>query len=355
MAADCMGLPANWEERESVLSDWLENRPGDYERYCEVHRWAKDGVDSAMLMGGPRAGQSVAEVNALYDAISHEHNKERIMDYSRRHRKLLGGLAAAVLATAGTFYVGSYLLSRDQNEGGNAEPTVSPSPTSGTIPDDNEGLLVPLYIYPGNEWNTLSEIKKSHPSLSVAAIVNPSSGSGEVPNPEYASHIADLKLDGIDILGYVPTSYGCRNSSDVMKDIDNYLNWYGVDGIFLDEMSPKLEHREYYGDLNSYIHASGMKLSVGNPGNDLDYADTDLDIINVYADSGMPSAIELQRMSSKFDGKISYVAHGVEGYISTKPNSLFVKYQYLTDDVQPNPWDTLPPYLSRLASDLEIP
>ena len=38
------------------------------------------------------------------------------------------------------------------------------------------------------------------------------------------------------MLGYVHTQYGVRDINLVKEEIRKYAEWYGVDGIFLDEV-----------------------------------------------------------------------------------------------------------------------
>ena len=39
------------------------------------------------------------------------------------------------------------------------------------------------------------------------------------------------------MLGYVATTFGARPAADVEADAARYRDWYGVDGIFLDEVA----------------------------------------------------------------------------------------------------------------------
>ncbi|HEX7031758.1 MAG TPA: spherulation-specific family 4 protein [Nitrososphaera sp.] len=40
------------------------------------------------------------------------------------------------------------------------------------------GIMVPLYTYPGETWDTVVETKNDHPDVPIVAIVNPASGPG---------------------------------------------------------------------------------------------------------------------------------------------------------------------------------
>ena len=54
--------------------------------------------------------------------------------------------------------------------------------------------------------------------------------------------------------------------SSVVADINAYKAWYGVSGVFLDEMSNVVGHESYYSALTSYSHSLDLATVVGNPG-----------------------------------------------------------------------------------------
>src|ERR1700733_3548426 len=81
-------------------------------------------------------------------------------------------------------------------------------PASSATPTTT-GLIVPLYSYPTNPtWSALIEAKLSYPNVPIIAIVNPDSGPGKSPNPDYVLGVASLQKAGIVVVGYVPTGYG---------------------------------------------------------------------------------------------------------------------------------------------------
>ncbi|HKU49215.1 MAG TPA: spherulation-specific family 4 protein, partial [Nitrososphaera sp.] len=54
------------------------------------------------------------------------------------------------------------------------------------------GVIVPLYIYPGEEWDELIEIKNNNTGVPMVAIVNPASGPGTSKDSAYAAGIREL-------------------------------------------------------------------------------------------------------------------------------------------------------------------
>ena len=128
------------------------------------------------------------------------------------------------------------------------------------------GLIVPLYSYPGSDWSNLVWAKQVNPNVPMVAIVNPSDGPGWYKDPNYVSGIDSLQSAGITVVGYVWTDYGARSVASAEADIAAYRDWYGVNGVYLDQMSNVPGYEWYYSTLNSYAKSIGMTLVVGNPG-----------------------------------------------------------------------------------------
>jgi len=80
--------------------------------------------------------------------------------------------------------------------------------------------------------------------------------------------MAKLHAAGVEMIGYVHTSYGARAIADVKADIDQYAAEFPlVVGIFLDEAAATADQVSYYTTLYNYIMAlPGYKYDVINPG-----------------------------------------------------------------------------------------
>lgn len=219
------------------------------------------------------------------------------------------------------------------------------------------GVIIPLYSYPGSTWNAIIEQKQANPSVPVTVVVNPSSGPGSSQDPNYAAWINSFRAAGINVLGYVYTSYASRSASSVEADIGAYKSWYSVNGIFLDEMSNQPGYQSYYSSLTSYAHSLGLSMVVGNPGTSVpsSYVGT-VDILVIYEDSGMPSASTLASSTmglSKTD--FAMVSYGVPSLnsFSVQTAAGYVGYLYITNEGMPNPYASLPSYFPTLMSDLQ--
>ena len=217
------------------------------------------------------------------------------------------------------------------------------------------GVMVPLYTYPtSSTWDSVAKTKTNYPSVPIIAIVNPSNGPGGSKDSNYAAGIQKLQSAGVTVLGYVYTGYGSRSSTTIKADISAWNSWYKVNGIFFDEMSNTGGKETYYKSLSDYAKSLSSAYTVGNPGADTasSYIGT-MDNIIIYENSGLPSLSSLGGWHSNYDKKnFSIIPYAVGSLDRTYVSSASSKvgYIYITNDNLPNPWDSVPSYLSDLAS-----
>ena len=211
------------------------------------------------------------------------------------------------------------------------------------------GMVIPLYTYPTDgTWTGVVQAKQSHPNVPFIAVINPASGPGSSPDPNYVQGIRSLQTAGIKVLGYVDTAYAGDSISSVEANVDRYKTWYGVDGIMFDDMPNQARHEAYYSTLNSYVHSLiPGSLTLGNPGTSVpaSYIGT-LDVLNIYENNGYPSL-----------SFISYPGYGPTNFSTVvvgaplDPSFLtslsgVVSWVYVTDAALPNPYDVLPSYFT---------
>jgi hypothetical protein len=127
-------------------------------------------------------------------------------------------------------------------------------------------LLVPLYASVGPVWSRLIAEKIGHPTVEVAAVVNPDNGPGRAYDPAFAAGEARLAAAGIRIYGYVYTSYGTRPLAAVKADIDSYAAWYPMTGLFIDNVAGVTGFERYYVALRAYARTKGLPHTIGNAG-----------------------------------------------------------------------------------------
>ncbi len=227
------------------------------------------------------------------------------------------------------------------------------------FPTDTQKIATPSYFYPGFLWTRLDD---TLPKESIV-IANPSSGPGSTIDQNYAAQVERSRAANLTVLGYVHTAYGQRPSAAVRSDIDKYYSWYGVDGIFLDEASTDCSHaRSYYKDLYGYVGDKGGKV-VLNPGTQtnecyMTVADIIVNFEDTYANYTGDSYSQPDWVSTYPASRFWHLIHAAETTadmqnavrLSRERNAGFV---YVTPDALPNPWDTLPPYLSDELMELQ--
>jgi hypothetical protein len=126
-------------------------------------------------------------------------------------------------------------------------------------------LLVPYYEHPSvrpAEWDA---IIAAAPRL-FGVVVNPASGPGERPDPAFAEVAARLRAMNTRVLGYADTDYGRRPHADVVRDLARHRDWYGTDGVFLDQAAAGREEFPYYQRLATAAWRAGCGTLALNHG-----------------------------------------------------------------------------------------
>lgn len=138
-------------------------------------------------------------------------------------------------------------------------------------------VAIPAYFPPGAAW---TQMDQGAPQVGIA-VMNPANGPGASSDPAYVSQVQASQQAGLAVLGYVYTKYANsqpdplnggaydRTIAAVEADVDTYVSWYHVDGIFLDEATNTCDagSLSYYTTLVTYIKEKGGKGIVAlNPG-----------------------------------------------------------------------------------------
>lgn len=216
-------------------------------------------------------------------------------------------------------------------------------------------LACPAYFYPDCTDNPAclwGQLDAAAPSVGLA-IINPDSGPGVVGLIEYVLQRLTSRAAGISLIGYVSTQYGMRSAAAVKADIDKYYVWYGVDGIFLDEVpSEDCRTQSYYADLNRYIKSWGGAgaLTVLNPGMAtkecfMNVSDIVVNFEGSYAEyvAWSTAGWESRYLAQRF-WHIVHTAPTESDMLaamslSKRRNAGWI---YITPDTLPNPYDSLP-------------
>lgn len=103
-------------------------------------------------------------------------------------------------------------------------------------------------------------------------IINNANGAGAEKSTDFEKQVAIARGKGVKILGYVHTGYGQRDKTEILSDVRKHIEWYGVDGIFLDETisgwtAEQVALIPHYQELHDEIKKLNSRLFVvANPG-----------------------------------------------------------------------------------------
>lgn len=235
---------------------------------------------------------------------------------------------------------------------------LGPTKINGVAAVKTTGIILPLYTDPPSTyWNMVINAKTLHPQVPMIVTINPDNGPGSFINQNYTQLIHELKSAGITVLGYIPTDQGRKDSTAVMKNIDEYRAWYAVNGILFDEMPTTTGKEAYYKSLNDFAKSQGLSITVGNPGAAIPESYVGiLDNVVIYEDAGLPDLQTLQGWHLKYNKKdFSITPYNVaslnQAYVTNATK--YVGYIYITDRSLPNPWNSLPTYFNNLVTTLD--
>jgi Spherulation-specific family 4 len=244
-----------------------------------------------------------------------------------------------------------------------------------TAPAHAVELLVPAYFYPTsdpartNYWTQLTESARA--GAKITAILNPNSGPGDAVDRDYLAAINSFRDAGGTVLGYVYTCYGrndcagtlpdSRTVQDVLNDAAKYREWYGVSGVFLDEMSNNLSEVRFFEQVAAGLRRAAPRAPIfGNPGTAvpveyLGVADT---LVTFEQGAGNYNNLSTRQpwMDTEPANRQAHLHFNVNTEaqmrsLLAQAQRLNVGYVYITDDCYyegdktcTNPWNTLPSY-----------
>jgi Spherulation-specific family 4 len=233
-------------------------------------------------------------------------------------------------------------------------PTVAPVHIS-----PPQQFVWPAYVYPraepSSEWRRATASGRGQ-----WFIANPASGPGKQVNSDYSVAINAARAAGIRVVGYVYTDYGHRSLADVRTDIDRWQSFYGVTSIFLDETARPADERlgAYYPPLSTAIHGRGGQV-VLNPGTvpDPAYFDIADSIVTFEGSAAAYRAAAVPRWTvDRPDRMIVHIVYDARSAEAAELIGLTRQrgagHVYVTDDVLPNPYDSLPSYFEAERSRL---
>ncbi len=219
---------------------------------------------------------------------------------------------------------------------------------AGPVGAQTQRMAIPSYFGPGELWTKLGA---GAPGVGVA-IINPGSGPGAAVRADYAQQVKATQARGVAVLGYIHTSYGKRPLSEVQSEIALFRRWYGVNGIFFDEVTNTDAMLPYYVKCKAAARAGAPKaLVIVNPGTPVTegYMKT-ADVVvtfesdyKAYVKRAADPAWVARYPAARF-WHLVYAAPDAAAMQNAVRlgKQRHAGWMYVTPDDLPNPWDTLP-------------
>ncbi len=228
---------------------------------------------------------------------------------------------------------------------------------------DQLKILLPLYIYPNwydRDKYAWKQVALAAKKVSIWAIINPNNGPDRSPpNTDYQQGIKDLQQAKVKIVGYVHSNYGKRKFKAIEADIDLYLQYFNVDGIFIDEVASTKDELQYYQKIYQYIKSKSKQYRVIiNPGTDLDesYVRQPVADVAVIFENNQNQwknyrpPIYTQKYSPQRFAALIHTTDNAKLMKNALDRAIKDRFGYIyvtndsTDTANQNPWDSLPIY-----------
>lgn len=215
-------------------------------------------------------------------------------------------------------------------------------------------LLIPAYFDP-TAFPALWTQMTTAPVGSII-VMNPASGPGSSPNAAYVSAVAALQGAGMKVVGYIDTAGSGTSIGTVEAQVGDYISWYGVNGIFLDNASTSSAEFSYYSTLYTYIHGTSAAFVVLNHGaipnsGYLAYGD----VLNIF--EGTYAAFTQYIAPSWAQANTAKIANIVYATTSAQLQEAayltvygYAQSIYITNGTGANPYSALPSYWTTLLS-----
>lgn len=212
-------------------------------------------------------------------------------------------------------------------------------------------LLVPLYEHPAERPDVWRRLIAAAPDL-YGVVLNPASGPGTAPDPEFAAVAGRLREAGVRVLGYTDTAYGRRPHAAVVQDLLRHRDWYGADGAFFDQAAAEAGLLAHYRRLAIAARAAGAGTVVLNHGlhphpGYLDFADLLVTFENTWA--AYENAEVPEWTAHHPPERFCHLVHGLPASCAEAAAELArqrgAAVHCAVPGTAPHPWDALPPFL----------
>jgi hypothetical protein len=214
----------------------------------------------------------------------------------------------------------------------------------------SQAMGIPAYFYPWPGDPYWAALCSAPPSTIV--IVDPDNGPGAAPDPNYLAALQGFAASGPALYGYVDSGYATRDTETLVAEADTHRSFYGVTGIFVDQVTATREHRERYAELSDRLRSKGFRVAL-NPGQPLidssylELADQLLVFegsLSTYRQQAFPRWMLRCRSGQLWHCVYEVADAGQQAEVIRLAAGHNAGIVFATDGRMPNPWDRLPPY-----------
>ena len=220
------------------------------------------------------------------------------------------------------------------------------------VPITSMSLVVPAYFHPAVAPKLWLQLVRLAPRLRLV-IVNVHNGPGAELDPCYPPVIEALREAGVRMAGYVDTDYGRRSPSEIIDDVETWLRRYGVDGVFMDQVSPGLADLDHYAQCVLAARSAGARFVALNPGAYPHPGYVDLANLTVTFEGPWSDyrSLPLPEWVTQFPpSRFAHLVHSVPVDIIPVGLDLAARRGvsgiFLTHSQGANPWDNVPALLT---------
>jgi len=215
-------------------------------------------------------------------------------------------------------------------------------------------IAVPAYFYPTYQDPVWGAMQSAWP-ICTLAVANVNSGpNGPTIDTNYQSQIILAQRAGLTVVGYVDSAYATKSLANFQAEVDTWFSLYSVTGIFVDQVTTSCLNSTYYAAINSYVKSINASYTVVmNPGTIVPSCFSQLaDILITFEgtltqyQTWAPSGWEQNFTSNHFWHIIHNAAEADLDALLAVSSFRNVGLIYVTNGVEPNPYDSLPTYWS---------
>ena len=200
-------------------------------------------------------------------------------------------------------------------------------------------LAAPWYVHPVRrthwEWLRGADIG--------IAVLNVQDGPGDQIEPSYQDAVSGSFRPRV--LGYVDTAYGRRSVRDVFRDAERWREWYGVSGIFLDQVPTSALCGHWRIDWVRELRREGFSFVAANCGTapeDVVLETADLTCVCEVDWQSYQMLAPPERLLSHPPERQWHLVHSVPVWapldLNAQARARGASWTWATRGVLPNPW-----------------